>query len=428
MKRAAWLWAAVFLLALGVALPATAQTKITWWHWNTPERQQHLDPLIARFEQETGITVERLMVPWAELKERIILAAAGGTAPDVVAVSSEWANELFFLQIFEDLNPYIERDATFDYEDVIPSAMEMWQSRDGQQFAFPFDLDISVVFYNRALFNEAGMPYPDDTMTWDSMYEMAKRLTVDTDGDGLPDQYGFANGHSYWATYVWANGGDLLTEDGTRSALGTPAAREALEFWKAISQPDVNMAWGEASRFGYPHPPAAFAGGRIALYPIGAWAPSAFFRDSATGQWLVDFDATHMPISRAGQRSNYGGGQGMGVLATSSNKEAAFEFVKFLASEEVQTVSGRDLGQFPIRRSIALSDAFIVPGEPPDNKAVYVEAAAYARTYPKVPNWAEVFDVMNTQVADFVADRRSLSEIIENINNIVPAILSRATQ
>src|SRR5690606_19502114 len=107
------------------------------------------------------------------------------------------------------------------------------------------------------------------------------------------------------------------------------------------------MAWGEASRFGYPHPPAAFAGGRIALYPIGAWAPSAFFRDSATGQWLVDFDATHMPISRAGQRSNYGGGQGMGVLATSSNKEAAFEFVKFLASEEVQSVSGRDLGQFP---------------------------------------------------------------------------------
>ena len=86
-------------------------------------------------------------------------------------------------------------------------------------------------------------------------------------------------------------------------------------------------------------------------------------------------------------------------------------------------MSGRDLGQFPIRRSVALSDAFIVPGEPPANKAVFVEAAAYARTYPKWPTGAEIYSVMNTQVADFVADRRSLSEVIENVNSIVPTLL-----
>lgn len=416
-------WTVLAILVLSWAVPASAQTKITFWHWNTPERQAHLDPLIERFEAETGIQVESLMVPWAELKERILLAAAGGVAPDVVAVSSDWGAELALLEIFEDLNPYIQRDSSFDYDDVFPAAFEMWQTRDGKQFAFPFDLDISAIFYSKALFNEAGLPYPDDTMTWDSMHEMARRLTVDADGDGLPDQYGFANGHSHWATYIWANGGDLITEDGTRPALGTDAAREALEFWKAMAQPEVNMDWGEASRLGYPHPPAAFAGGRIAIYPIGAWAPSAFFRDSSSGEWLVDFDATHMPISRAGQRATLGAGQGMGVLANASNKEAAFEFVKFLASEDVQAVSGRDLGQFPIRRSVALSSAFIDPGEPPANKAVFVEAAAYARSYPKVPNWAQAFSFMNTQVADFVAERRSMSELIENVNSVVPAIL-----
>jgi len=421
MKRAAWLW--VWTLALFLASPATAQTTITFWHWNNPERQQQLDPLIRQFEAETGIRVESLMVPWAELKERIILAAASGVAPDVVAISSEWGTELSLLGIFTDLNPMIERDTTFDYDDVFPAAFEMWQTREGVQYAFPFDFDINAVFYAKALFNEAGMAYPDDTMTWSSMYETAKRLTVDADGDGLPDQYGFANGHTHWATFVWANGADLLTEDGMRPALGTPAAREALEYWKAISQPDVNMSWGEAARFGYPHPPAAFAGGKIALYPIGAWAPSAFWKDSASGRWLIDFDATHIPLSPQGERATYAGGQGMGILKTSAHQESAFAFVKFLASEEVQTVSGRDLGQFPIRRSVALSDAFIVPGEPPANKVVFVEAAAYARTYPKVAKWAEVFSVMNTQVADFVANRRSLSEVIENVNAIVPTLL-----
>lgn len=421
MRRFALVWALAFVFVYGTI--GFAQTTITFWHWNTPERQQVIDPLIDQFEAETGIRVDRQMVAWAELKERLILGLAGGVAPDVAAVSSDWGTELSLLGVFADLGPYIERDAQYDYDDIFPSAFELWQTREGLQYAFPFDFDISAMFYSRTMFDEAGMAYPDDSLTWQSMYDTAKRLTVDQDGDGQPDQYGFANGHSHWATYVWANGGQLIADDGVSPALHTSQALEALEFWKAMGEPDVNMAWGEAARFGFPHPPAAFAGGKIALYPIGAWAPSAFFKDSASGEWLTDFDVTHMPRSYSGGRSTLAAGQGMGVMATSDKKEAAFEFVKFLASVDVQAVSGRDLGQFPVRRSVSLSDAFIVPGEPPTNKAVFVEATAYAQSYPKVANWPEAFRVMNAQVADFVAERRSLSEIIENIQAIVPTVL-----
>ena len=121
MKRAAVI--VVLVSLLGLALPASAQTKITFWHWNTAERQQPLEPLIERFEAETGIQVESLMVPWAELKERIILAAASGVAPDVVAISSEWGTELSLLGVFADLNPFIERDSSFDYDDVFPDGL-----------------------------------------------------------------------------------------------------------------------------------------------------------------------------------------------------------------------------------------------------------------------------------------------------------------
>lgn len=421
MKRKAF--ALLAALVFGWGALAEAQTTITFWHWNSPERQQVVDPLIDRFEAETGIRVERRMVPWAELKEQLILSLAGGVAPDVSAVSSDWGTELSLLGVFADLGPFIERDALYDYEDIFPSAFELWRTREGIQYAFPFDFDISAVFYNRSIFDQAGLAYPDENLTWTSLHETAKRLTVDEDGDGQPDQYGFANGHSHWATYVWANGGDLIGPDGVTPTLNTPQAVEALEFWKSMAAPDVNMAWGEAARFGFPHPPAAFAGGKIAFYPLGAWAPSAFFRDTNTGRWLVDFDVTHMPVSHSGGRATLAAGQGVGVLATSDKKDAAFEFVKFMASVDVQSVSGSRLGQFPIRRTVALSDAFIVPGEPPANKRVFVEATAYARPYPKVANWPQAFQVMNAQVADFVAERRSLAEVLENVNTIVPAIL-----
>ena len=78
-----------------------------------------------------------------------------------------------------------------------------------------------------------------------------------------------------------------------------------------MAQPDVNMAWGEASRLGFPHPPAAFAGGRIALYPIGAWAPSAFFRDSASGQWLVRLRCDTHAALQGGTAIHLGGGTGV---------------------------------------------------------------------------------------------------------------------
>ena len=91
-----------------------------------------------------------------------------------------------------------------EFKQVFPTAFALWKTAKGEQYAFPFDLDIPALFYNKELFDAAGIEYPNDKWTWDDMLKAAIALTKDTDGDGQPDQYGFTNWYFHWATLVWA--------------------------------------------------------------------------------------------------------------------------------------------------------------------------------------------------------------------------------
>lgn len=409
---------------VGFAVVA-AETTIVFWHWNREDRQAKLEPLIRRFEEETGIRVETQMVPWEELPQKLVVSLAGGVAPDVTAISSDRGMALLLQGFYEDLGPFIAQETDYDFDDLLPNALEMWQSDDGRQLAFPFDLDVLSLFYNPTLFDAAGIPYPDAELTWEETYDLAKRFTSDTDGDDRPDQFGFINGFMVWDTLVWSFGGELLDPTGTTHALGTTEARAGLEMWRNLSQDDVNLDWGMAPTYGYPTPTDAFGAGRVAMVPIGAWGPSAFWQDPATGEFIVDFDVTYVPRSEQHERGIPLAGQGLGMVAASEKKDAVWEFIKFMASADVQEVSACDLGQFPVLRSVAVSDAFMVPGQPPANMHTVIESTLYARFHPKHRNWPDAWSRMRTEVSRFVVGSASLSQVLQTLDDVIPALLSR---
>ena len=86
MQRLTRVALVVFVVAC-FAAAASAET-IVFWHWYTADRYAYLEPLIEKFEAETGITVEAQMYPWTEMAEKLVVGLAGGVAPDVFAVSS----------------------------------------------------------------------------------------------------------------------------------------------------------------------------------------------------------------------------------------------------------------------------------------------------------------------------------------------------
>src|SRR5688572_6596344 len=94
--------------------------------------------------------------------------------------------------------------------------------------ALPKNAASDVIFYNKDHFDKEGIPYPDETWTWDDLLSASVRLTKDTDGDGRRDRFGLAN--IQFLDYLRQHGVEVISQDGTRCTLNTPVARECCQF------------------------------------------------------------------------------------------------------------------------------------------------------------------------------------------------------
>ena len=99
-------------------------------------------------------------------------------------------------------------------------------------YGLPRDFQTIVLFYNKDMFDAAGMAYPTASWTWDDLRAAAKQLTLDKNGDGIADQYGFScdlwDMELCWSEAIWAYGGEVINADHTKTQLGEPTGTPGL--------------------------------------------------------------------------------------------------------------------------------------------------------------------------------------------------------
>ena len=172
-----------------------------------------------------NIKVDVTVADWDAYWDKLQTGLAGGAAPDVFAMDGPLGPDYQSRDVLLDLTPYIEAES-YDLGQLDDNAVKDFTTKDGVVFGLPRDLNVIALYYNKDMFDAAGIAYPDDTWTWDKLVEVGKQLTKDTDGDGTIDQWGVytetTDMENAWSSFVWQAGGDILTEDGTKSALDKP--------------------------------------------------------------------------------------------------------------------------------------------------------------------------------------------------------------
>lgn len=418
-------------LALGLAMGApgpvraagagagTGKITLVWMHWNTGKREAEYLKWVERFEKENpDIDIVPQSTPWGEISTKVLAGVLAGSAPDVISVSSTWGESLAEKDALMDLRPFIAKEKDLDIDDVFPSALRLWQDAFGRQYAFPHDLDLALLFYNRDLFDLYGLNPPDDTWTWDTMLQMGKRLLKDTNGDGVYDRFAYSSWFFDWYPYVWANGGEILTPDLRASAMGSTPARQALE-WYAQFYPNRLHLMPSAAEQAGSNPDAMFTAGKIGMQPVGAW----YGADLVQRHVDFEFDVAHMPLSYAKQRATLLAGQGMAITVTCKHPEAAFRFITYMASREVQAAFGALLNQTPVRKSVAISKAFVNPEVPPKNKLAFVIALeAYARGDYKTPVWSTILSSLRSTFNRYFVGTDSLDTALSKFADQVASI------
>ncbi len=358
---------------------------LTWALWGSPaEVATHQAVADAFMEEHPEITVEIMSEPWDSYFTKMQTLWAGGDSSQIPDVAFLWPTPRYAADgVLENLDPYIE-EAGYDLSDYWPALLES-AMYEGSVYGFPRDISVEVLYYNKDIFDEAGVAYPDETWTWDDLRDAAERLTVSEGGQ--TSRYGLAHEGGMYQLYVGQNYGSILDDMRNPSActLDAPEAVEAIEFFAGMLNDGIAMRPANLSQAG--GDAGVFASGQAAMIIQNSSRVSQFNQEG------MNYDVAVVPIPEGGQRSASAGGAAWVMSAASDNKDAAWTFLSWLQStdggQRLYTASGEI---FPALQSTARSDAFLELGQPPENRQAFLTEAENAKVgrFGYFPEWDEL--------------------------------------
>ncbi len=284
------------VLPAGCGAKSRPLDRLQYWNGFTGPDGNITRPIVEAFEKSSGLRVEVQKMPWSTYFDKLIAAIAAGDPPDVFVLHFSELASYAEMGALLPLNPYLEGDRPLvPREDRITSAWERCYYQ-GTPYGLPLDVHLLGLYYNKALFDKAGLPYPSatDPLSGDEMLRLAKKLTVDEDDDGVPETWGFTfSGAPFrnFTSLLWQFDGDLLSPDLREPAIASPQGHAALQWmvdcvmkYRVSPRPEGLDTW------------QYFLQGRVAMFVEGCWVLNGLKRN-ARFPWGV------APLFQAGSRN-----------------------------------------------------------------------------------------------------------------------------
>ncbi|MFF5210903.1 ABC transporter substrate-binding protein [Streptosporangium sp. NPDC000396] len=337
-------------------------------------------PAMEKIAQEfgkahPGITVKVELTPgskdyWTKLQT----SAAGGSAPDVFWMNGPrvglWASQGALLP----LSDRIAKDR-FDTS-KFPGSLNNLYTLGGKQYGVPKDFDTIGLWYNKDLFDKAGVKHPDASWTWDDVREAAKKLT--NAGKGV---YGIAapawSQELYYNT-IYQAGGYVISPDGKKSGFDDPASIEGLRFWVDIINKDKSSP--TIQQLEDTDPIQMFQNGKVAMFYDGSYDAIAYNQTQG-----LNADVAPLPAGPEGKKAVIIHGLANVVYAKSKHPEEAWQFVKFLGGEQANRIQAETGTVIPAYNG--LQDTW-VKSMPKLKLQSYIDQVPDAVPYPRSMNTA----------------------------------------
>ncbi len=288
-----------------------------------------LKEIIADFTEETGIEAELQVVQWNEYWTLLEAGAQGGEMPDVFWMHSNESQRYMSNEILLDLTDRASDSELVDMSKYPEEIKELY-TYDGKVYGIPKDIDTIALWYNKTMFDEAGVDYPDETWTWDTVVENAKKLTKE---DG--SQYGIAirndNNQEAYYNIVYDMGGEIISDDKKTSGYDDPNTIKAMQYIEKLIQ-DGSMPSMETMSEN--NPDILLKSGKSAMSFHGSWMVSTFKQEDYIKE---NCDCAVMPMDAdSGRRVSIYNSLGWAAAANGDNTENAWKLIEYLGSEKAQ--------------------------------------------------------------------------------------------
>jgi multiple sugar transport system substrate-binding protein len=304
--------------------------------WDT-NQEPGLRKIMDDFTAETGIKAEIQVTPWDQYWTMLEAGATGGTLPDVFWMHSNEIAKYSEYEMLLDLTDRIAKSDKVDLSKFPQDIVDIYKWQGEKQYAVPKDIDTIALWFNKTMFDAAGVSYPDESWTWDDFKEACKKLTK-PDGS----QYGYtikpSNNQDGWYNMVYDMGGTIISDDKKSSGFNQAGTIKAIDFasglvkagltpsYETISENDVN---------------ALFEAGKVAMVTQGSW----MLADLCNNDYVkANCDIAVLPKDAAtGRRASIYNGLGWAAAANTDKPDEAWSLIEYLGSQKAQQKQS-DLG------------------------------------------------------------------------------------
>ena len=390
--------------------------KLTFAHWgSTGDVDVYTARLDLMKEVYPNIEVEIIYVP-SDYDQKVLTMIAGGEPPDIMQVA-EGVHAYSDRGQLVGLNEYVEA-AGLDLEARFGTLAQTY-ARNGELYAMPDRGGAMIMYYNKDMFDAAGLAYPTVEWTWDDMLAAAQALTL-RDGDEVT-QWGYAAGGwwPWWMSFIYQNGGQIL--DGRTPTVNTPEVKEAMQFYVDLMYeyyvaPTPEDYANAGLSFGSPDP--LFTQGKVAMDLTGFWLIGSL-------QNVPELNWDIAPVWQQQQRATAAFGSGLAITSDCEHKDEAFQVIEFLTSAEGQ-LPIVEMGQdAPVNLDLLNSDAWLA-GEYLNvdiDMGVFAESADAIFTPPIEPEWNEITQIFDDSFSEVWVGSRSVDDALEEIQSELEFLL-----
>lgn len=398
-----------------LATPAAAQTELTYMMWGDPPELAVWQQIVDEFEAaHPDIKVNVEVSDWESYWDRLRITTAGGNAPDIFAMDAPIYPDWQSRGVLKDLTPYLTAEPTA-LEGVYPGPLAAYQLEAGT-FGLPRDFQTIVLYYNKDMFDGAGIAYPDENWTLEDLRTAAKALTIDKDGDGNTDQWGISTElldmEPTWGGVVYGYGGAPINDDHTKTLLAEGPAVDAWKYLAGLYLEDGSVMTAE---------------------DLESYGDDGFFANVAamtfSGHWVIpqyqenafNWDVAPFPAGPVG-RATLVNSAGIVISETTQHPDEAWEFVKFVISEAGQSKL-TELGfAIPVLEKVATGPVYLEQAAKGNHK-VFIDALEYARTKPSFKGYEEWSGIVGEELNLVWTGEKSIDDALAEIPPAADAVL-----
>jgi multiple sugar transport system substrate-binding protein len=362
-------------------------------------------------EKHPEVEVKVTYTPFADYWTKLKTSLAGGSGPDIFWMNGPNFHQYASSGLIKDIQPLIDADS-LDTSVYTQALVDLYTYEDNL-YGLPYFLDSIGLFYNKKMFDDAGIPYPDDTWDWAKVEEVGAKLT-----DKEKGIYGYIASSANQAGYynlIHQAGGFIISEDKTKSGFASPEAQSALQWTKDLMDKGISPS---AQAQIETKVNQIFGSGKAAMLPnISVNAP-------VLHEMLGD-DLGVAVLPKGKEKASIIHGLSWAMNAKTKHEELAWELQKVLSGEE----AGKFMAEsgFSIPAYKGTEEAWLESIPSLDLK-VFVDSLEFGVPYPVSKNTAEWQDVENKEIQDALLGKKSIEDATKKLASKMDEILAKESE